>query len=52
MLYYQVLANSIVQNKNSGPNWDLIMEDPELEFQDSDMESLESDSEYVDDEKP
>jgi len=51
MLYYQVLENPIVQNKNSDPNWDLIMEDPELEFQDSDMESLESDSEYyVDDE--
>ena len=51
MLYYQVLENPIVQNKNSDSNWDLIMEDPELEFQDSDMESLESDSEYyVDDE--
>ena len=51
MLYYQVLENPIVQNKNSDPSWDLIMEDPELEFQDSDMESLASDSEsYVDDE--
>ena len=58
-MLYQVLDNPIFQNKKSNPNWTLFIDDlpekdneklvfyknSELEFQDLDMESMESDSE-------